>query len=367
MLELHSLSLTAGAFALHEVSFAVPAGGYGVVVGPAGAGKTTLLEAIAGLRPGVRGRVVVGGEEVTRRPPEERGVGLVYQHAHLFPHLNVLENATYGARRAAGGAELARSLLERFGAASLAHRRVESLSGGERQVVALARALAVRPRLLLLDEPFGALDPGRRHAVRAALRALHREWGLTTLHVTHDFDEADVLGEVMVVLEAGRVRQVGTPAELFRRPASAAVAEFLGAENVLAGVVRERGAGQGRREAEGEQAGAPELLTVDAGPLVLQAVGEREAGPVHVVIRAADIVVELPGTAPARHETSARNSFRARVVERAGSRGAVTRLTLDAGGVPLVAAITTLSADELGIAEGDEVVASVKALAVHLC
>src|SRR5690606_28275472 len=228
-LDLCSLSLTAGAFVLHDVSFVVPAGGYGVVIGPAGAGKTTLLEAIAGLRPRAGGTVSIGGEDVTRLPPEERGVGLVYQHAHLFPHLSVAANVAYGAA-GAEGARQSLALLARFDAAGLADRRVESLSGGERQLVALARALASRPRLLLLDEPFGALDPRRRRAVRATVRALQRELALTTLHVTHDFAEAGVLGDLLVVLEGGRVRQVGAPAEVFRRPASSAVAEFLGAE-----------------------------------------------------------------------------------------------------------------------------------------
>ncbi|MHB1225148.1 MAG: ATP-binding cassette domain-containing protein [Gemmatimonadaceae bacterium] len=361
MLDLRSLSITAGAFALDDVTFSVPAGAYGVVIGPAGAGKTTLLEAIAGLRAGARGSVWVGGEDVSRRPPEERGVGLVYQHAFLFPHLSVEANAAYGAGDAAG-AERARALLARFGVADLARRRVDTLSGGERQLVALARALASRPRLLLLDEPFGALDPARRRAVRATVRGLQREWGLTTLHVTHDFDEAGVLGDVLVVLEGGRVRQVGAPAEVFRRPASPAVAAFLGAENVFAGVVR--AVAGGRPPSGGAE---PGLLVVDVGPITLHAVGEREPGAVHVVMRADDVVIERPAAGDAAERpTSARNAFRGRVVERAGA-GAVTHVTLDVAGLPLVAALTTRSADELGLRAGDEVVARVKALAVHLC
>ncbi len=375
MLQLRGLTLTAGAFKLDDVSFTVPSGSYGVVIGPAGAGKTTLLEAIAGLRRVVRGSIVIGGEDVSRLPPESRSVGLVYQHAHLFPHLSVSANVAYGTAGEAGVHE-AVSLLSRFGASELADRRVGSLSGGERQLVALARALASRPRLLLLDEPFGALDPGRRRVVRAAVRTLQREWALTTLHVTHDFAEADVLGDVLVVLEGGRVRQVGEPAEVFRRPASAALAGFLGAENVLAGVVRggDDASFMGSVSSSASSLLLPNqqptenrLLGVDVGPLLILAVGDRAAGPVHVVIRAGDIVIERPlSTGVVHPATSARNVFAGRVTGRA-SAGAVTEVMLDVSGVSLVAALTTRSADELELAEGDEVVASVKALAVHLC
>lgn len=225
-LHVGSLSVTAGAFRLREVAFSVPAGERCVVVGPAGAGKTTLLETIAGLRPAVAGAVRLDGHDVTRLPPEARRIGLVYQHAYLFPHLEVLANVSYGA----ADRVLPAKLLHMLGAGQLAGRAVGELSGGERQLVALARALATRPRLLLLDEPFGALDPGARRAARTALGALQREWGLTTVHVTHDLAEAEVVGDVMVVLDAGRVRQVGPVVEVIRRPASAWVAEFLGVE-----------------------------------------------------------------------------------------------------------------------------------------
>ena len=164
------LSARAGSFRLADITFEVPKGEYGIVIGPAGAGKTTLLETIGGIVPVTGGSVVLGGRDVTALPPDARGVGLVYQHAYLFPHLSVEANIAYGASDAAIGRELS----QRFGASELLGRDVRSLSGGERQLVALARALARRPSVLLLDEPFSALDPRRRASVRRELRAVHR-------------------------------------------------------------------------------------------------------------------------------------------------------------------------------------------------
>ena len=231
MIETRALDARAGAFALRDISIALPRGAWGIVLGPAGAGKTTFLETIAGVRRVQKGFVLLRGNDVTQVAPEYRALGIVYQHGYLFPHLSVDDNIRYGTRDVA----YADAMAERLGASSLRDRAVPSLSGGERQIVALARALAPRPDILLLDEPFAALDPRRRTHVRRVLRGLQRELGMTVLHVTHDFAEAGTLGDYAILLEGGRVIQSGPPAELFRRPATAAVAEFLGAENVYAG------------------------------------------------------------------------------------------------------------------------------------
>ena len=145
------------------------------------------------------------GCQPSRAHPELRNLGLVYQHAYLFPHLSVEANIAYGA----AGADVAREVATRIGAWSFRGRAVDSLSGGERQLVALARALAHRPSILLLDEPFSALDPRRRETTRRELRRLHREWGMTVLQVTHDFTEAGLLGDVAILLDGGRVLQSG--------------------------------------------------------------------------------------------------------------------------------------------------------------
>ena len=349
MIEAIDLAARVGRFALHDVSFAVPTGAYATVIGPAGAGKTTLLETIAGVVRITGGALCLDGREMRGVAPERRPVGLVYQHAYLFPHLSVAQNVSYGAPDAAA----AREAADLVGATSLFDRRVDTLSGGERQVVALARALARRPRVLLLDEPFGALDPRRRATVRQAVRRAHRDWGLTTLHVTHDFAEAELLGDLTVVLDGGRVLQRGTPEAVFRRPASAYVAEFLGAENVYAGMVRTSEAG-----VHGDASREVEFAS---GALVLHAVTAVRDGSAHAVIRGEEVT--LSADAPA---SSARNVMVARVVEVAPV-GPLTRVTLDVRGTALVALITTQSAESMRLREGETVYASIKATAVHLC
>lgn len=359
MIRLSDVVARKGRFVLEGVNVALAAGEYGVVIGPAGSGKTTLLEVIAGLLSPVSGRVEVHGADARRLAPEDRHLSLVYQHAYLFPHLSVRENVAYGA----ADAHTLREVEERLEVGAFYSRDVLGLSGGERQIVALARALARRPRLLLLDEPFSALDPRRRTLVRREVRQLHRDWGLTTVQVTHDFAEAGMLGDRAILLDAGRVLQQGTPAEVFRRPASPYVAEFLGAENVFAGVARELGE-VSPDWVEGDPAiysSGHRAFAFETDGLTLYAVGDFAGGAGHAVIRAEEITI-----ARDQIHDSARNRFSGRVVE-VQTLGALTRVTLDVRGVPLVAALTTRSALELRLEKGLAVVASFKAMAVHLC
>ena len=367
MIGVRNLGARVGAFHLRDITFDVPTGRYGVVIGPAGSGKTTLLEAIAGLTPLVSGDVSLGSRAVTREPPEERGIGIVYQHGYLFPHLSVAENINYGA---ANTMPAAQEVTRRLGIVELVDRHVQSLSGGERQLVALARALARRPPVVLLDEPFSALDPKRRALARREVRALHREWGFTALQVTHDFTEAGLLGDVAILLDAGRVLQYGAPDEVFRRPATPYIAEFLGAENVLAGTVRVlqdappdfiTGDATPGTLVPADLAAGYHALEFEAAALKIYTVGSAASGSAYAVIRAEE--VSIARTAPA---TSARNVFRGRIME-LSTLGALARVALDVDGTPLVAALTARSADELALREGEEVWASFKALAVHLC
>lgn len=354
MIEACGLSASVGTFTLHDVTFTVPAGGYGVAIGPAGAGKTTLLETIAGLVSPRTGTLRLNGRDVRGVPPEHRGVGFVYQHGYLFPHLTVAENVAYGAASEATSSEM----TQRLEVEPLLGRDVRSLSGGERQLVALARALARRPAILLLDEPFAALDARRRDRVRREVQAIHRDSALTVLHVTHDFAEAGMLGDVAILLDQGRVLQEGVPEQLFRRPASPWVAEFLGAENVFAGVVRVLG--DTPASGTGTDAGALEV-EFRTGTLVIHGLAVVPDGPANAVIRAEEILVSRE-----EQTSSARNRFRGRITE-SSTVGALTRLTIDVDGTPVVAAITARSARELDLAVGDNAFASFKAMAVHFC
>ncbi|HJQ20758.1 MAG TPA: ATP-binding cassette domain-containing protein [Gemmatimonadaceae bacterium] len=357
MIALDAVSARVGDFVLEDVTFAVPQGAYGIVIGPTGAGKTTLVEAIAGLVPITKGRLVLGDSDLTRAPPELRRLSIVYQHAYLFPHLTVRENVAYGSI----GTKITVEMLERFGLGEVSGRDVRVLSGGERQLVAIARALARRPEVLLLDEPFAALDPRRRVAVRRELRTIYFERRFTVLQVTHDFHEAGLLGDIGIVLDRGRVLQVGRPEELFRKPSSPVVADFLGAENVFAGVAKPI-----RDESpDWTPARDPEdvehAVAFTTGSITLYALGHVIPGTAHAVIRADEVSLSrVPSS------SSLRNQFHGVVTELAPA-GAITRVTLDVNGLPLVAAVTTRSVQELQLAVGAEVFAAFKATAVHLC
>jgi molybdopterin-binding protein len=346
-----------GRFEIAGVSFALPDGAYGVVIGPAGSGKTTVLEMIAGLVPVDAGTVMVAGVDVTRTPPEHRHLAIVYQHAHLFPHLDVTANVRYGAR----DNSLADDYAARFGVAAMGSRDIRSLSGGERQLVALARALASEPRVLLLDEPFAALDPRTRAAARRALKVAQAERNLTVLHVTHDFTEAGSLGDLAVLLDRGRVVQSGPPAGVFHKPATAHAASFLGAENIFAGVARPiRDTSPDWTEASAD-AYEEHAVALSVGSLTLYAIGDALPGPINAVLRAEEVAISTEPSA-----SSIRNQFRG-VVSEIAPAGAITRVTVDVAGTPIVAALTSRSVDELGLAAGRDVVVAFKATAVHLC
>jgi len=223
--------------ALRDVSVAIPEGSLTALLGPSGSGKSTLLRVIAGLEAPDSGQVLIGDEDVTGQPARERGVGMVFQHYAAFKHMTVYDNVAFGlAIRKRPKAEIARrvhELLELVQLEGLAKRYPAQLSGGQRQRMALARALAVEPSVLLLDEPFGALDARVRQELRAWLRRLHDEVHVTTIIVTHDQEEAMEVAGQIVVLNDGRVEQVGSPRELYEQPANEFVMSFVGPVNRL--------------------------------------------------------------------------------------------------------------------------------------
>ncbi len=225
-------------FAVESFSHGFAAGKITTVLGPSGSGKSTALAMVAGLKQPDAGRVLLDGLDLSDVPPEKRDFGMVFQNYSLFPHLNVQQNVEFGLRvRRLAKAERRRRALETLELARIAHlasRRIHEISGGEQQRVAMARALAIRPKVLLMDEPLSALDAKLREELRGELLGLLHELAITTIYVTHDQTEAMSLGHELIILNRGRIEQTGPPNELYLHPANLFVANFLGDSNVFA-------------------------------------------------------------------------------------------------------------------------------------
>jgi len=271
-IEIEAVSKNFGVFAaLSDVSLKVPSGELVALLGPSGSGKTSLLRIIAGLETPDRGRILFNGEEATQRHVQERKVGFVFQHYALFRHMTVFDNIAFGLtvkpKKSRPGKEAIRdkvySLLKLIQLEQLSDRYPGQLSGGQRQRVALARALAVEPQVLLLDEPFGALDAKVRLELRRWLRRLHDEIHVTSVFVTHDQEEALEVADRIVVMNQGRIEQQGTPSEVYDRPATPFVFDFLGNVNLFQGRVNE-----GTAQMGGMQLDAPEHAAVSDAPAV---------------------------------------------------------------------------------------------------
>ena len=329
-----------------------------VLFGPSGAGKTTLLRCLAGLEPLDGGSIDFAGSRWNDGarivvPARHRSIGYLFQDHALFPHLDVAANVAFGLRAVARADRPARveRALSAAHAGHLASRRVPQLSGGEGQRVALARALAPDPALLLLDEPLSALDAATRASLRTQLRLILVEQRIPTIVVTHDRTEALALGDRLVVLVDGRVRQVGTPVEVFDRPADEVVAGVVGVETAVTGTVL---------------AARDGVVQVDvAGRCLSAAVADEESpgtgAPVVVCIRAEDVSLQ---SRRSEAVTSQRNQLDV-TVTRVTVEGALVRVDLDAG-FRLSSYVTRPAREDLGIAEGARLVATFKGQAVHL-
>ena len=262
--------------AVAEASFEVPDGTLSTLLGPSGCGKTTVLRMVAGLEAPSAGRILIGGRDVTALSAAERGVSLVFQSYALFPHMSVLENVAYGLtvagvkRREAH--ECAEEAMAGVGLSGLGARLPSELSGGQQQRVALARALVLRPRVLLFDEPLSNLDARLRRKVRDDIRALQQRLGLTVLYVTHDQHEALAVSDNVIVMRQGEIAQIGTPRDLYERPADGFVADFMGEASLIPAEV---------------EAVADGVAAVRAGDLRLSlpARGIRPGGAVRLAVR----------------------------------------------------------------------------------
>jgi len=237
MIEIKRLSLHLGSFSLKDINLTIEDREYFVILGPTGAGKTILLECIAGLHNIKQGEIWMGGKEITHLTPEERYIGYVPQDYVLFPFLNVKGNITFGLRHSKYSQNEAQermtTLSNMLGISHILNRETRSLSGGEKQRVAIARALAPSPKILLLDEPLSNLDLQTSKHLRLELSRIHRELGVTTLHITHNQVEAEEMADRIAVLNAGKLEQVGKPYDVFFNPGSEMVSDFIGALNIL--------------------------------------------------------------------------------------------------------------------------------------
>jgi len=309
--------------ALEATDLRIEPGTFCTLLGPSGSGKTTLLRIFAGLLEPTGGRVHIGERDVTDVPVQDRGIGFVFQHYALFPHLSVAQNLAYPLRiQRIGKAERnerVREILHLIDLDGLGDRKPHELSGGQQQRVAVGRALVYRPKVLLLDEPLGALDRKLRQQLGHDLRRIQRELGTTTVYVTHDQEEAFLLSDQVVVMNHGRIRQIGSPESVYARPRDLFVANFLGDTNILEGLVESVGGGVGE---------------LRIGEALVRCAAEVEVAPAMSAfcsVRPED--VRVSPSAPAEAVTTL---GRARVVDRVfmGSR---TRLRLDHGAGQLVA------------------------------
>jgi ABC-type Fe3+/spermidine/putrescine transport system ATPase subunit len=338
------------------------------VIGPNGAGKSTLLLAVSQLIRPERGEIRFRGEPLAPRAAlaYRRRLALVLQDPLLFD-ASVFENVALGLRfRGLGGRQVTARVedwLERLGIAPLRQRRARTLSGGEAQRVSLARALALNPDLLLLDEPFSALDAPSRARLLDDYHSLVSTTSITTLFVTHDMDEAIWLGDRVAVLLNGQLRQVGTPEAVFSAPADPDIAALVGVETVIAGRVT----GEVRLEGQPPQSG-DRLLSVEAGGFKLEAIGQAALGrPVWLCLRPEAVTLWVGTDAPpagSSARSSGRNRLRGRI-SRMTPQGPLLRVVVDCP-FPIVALITRLSAQEMGLQLGGQVAATFKASAAHL-
>jgi len=343
MIKIENLSVSLGNFNLYDINLNIEENSFFVLMGPTGAGKTVLLEAIAGLVPIKKGSIFIGDRDVTRLAPEKHGVGIMYQDHSLFPHLNVMENIRYGLRYHRIDKNKTdkkiEELVEQLGLSSILDRLPLNLSGGELQRVSLARALAVNPKILLLDEPLSALDPNFRYELRQMLKKIHRTTDVTFLMVTHDFGEAISLAEKAAIIDGGRIVQTGTVDEIFKKPCCNFAADFVGMKNTF----------------PAEFSGTKAVI----GNLEIEMGREIDEPSGHIAIRPEDIILSNE-----KFQSSARNSFKG-IISSIIDLGFFYEIEIMVQDIKFRSVISKGSLFELNIQENSEIFISFKASAIH--
>lgn len=343
-LEVRDLCLDIGGFELSGIGLNAEKGNYLALIGPTGSGKSLLLETVIGFHGPEKGRIILEGKDITYLPPDMRQISIVYQDNMLFPHMDIFENIAYALRKKLKDKKQieieVKQIAGVLGIGELLHRKPATLSGGEKQRAALARSLVVRPKLLLLDEPFSALDARTREKLREMLKKAISEYSTTVLHVTHDFEDVWALATRVVVIRKGEVMQAGDPESVFKRPSPDFVAEFLGT-NVLKGKVKALEGKLTVIEAEGL-----EIYSADPAEL-------REE--VTVSIRPEEVILALSAV-----ESSARNTVRGKVSGIFKKEHLVV-VEVETGSAEIKAVITPTSCEMLDLEPGREIYAVFKA------
>lgn len=343
MIRVKNLYVELKEFSLKNINISVERNQFFVLIGPTGAGKTVLLEAIAGLVRIKSGKIIIGKRDITHLPPEKRGISIVYQDYALFPHLTVLNNIIYGLHyhrvEKQEKNRRIKELVQQLNLDPLLHRYPGTLSGGELQRVSLARALVIHPDILLLDEPLSALDPGFREEIRMHLKRLHKTSNSTFIMVTHDFSEAISLGDKVAVINNGRIEQTGEINDIFERPHSKFVADFVGIKNIFLVNYKDTKAIIG-------------VLEIETGREWSQDKG-------YIAIRPEDIVISNTPLS-----SSMRNNFQGRVSS-VIDKGLFYEVNVSVENVNFTSFITKKSLFDLRISEGSNVYIAFKATAIH--
>ena len=348
MIRVENLSNNWGDFSLRDISLNIKENEYFIILGPTGAGKTLLLEIIAGLYFPKEGKVVINGKDVTFVNPEHRGLGFVYQDFALFPHLNVKKNIEYGLKiRKVPEEEREKKISELVKLLKIKHlllRDTTTLSGGEKQKVSLARALAINPKIILMDEPFSALDENTKARLISDMKELHKRGGITFIHVTHSQEEAMLLADRIGIMMGGTIVQVGNPEEIFYKPVSKEIAQFVKIENIWEGKIVEK------KE--------DEMIIEVNGKKIVALPGHFNMGDsVRLIIRPEDIIL-------GKGNTSARNEFKGKVIS-VIKHGFYHIVRIDCG-FQVEAAVTKQSIENLNIIEGANINIFFKATALQV-
>ncbi|APG24997.1 MULTISPECIES: ABC transporter ATP-binding protein [Syntrophotalea] len=351
LLEIRDLYVDLGEFSLRGASLAVEKGKYCCLIGDSGAGKSILLETIIGSFNPLRGQILLHGQDITKWSPERRKMGIVYQDYMLFPHLNIFDNIAFGMKLQKMSRKQVKTkvcdISARLGIENLLHRDINTLSGGEQQRAALARALVADPKVLLLDEAFSALDVASRERMRSLLRQLVKDLDVTVLHVTHDMEDVWALADQVAVLHDGQILQTGSPEHVFNCPRPGFVAHFLGARNILQGRVLDCDP-SGLTHIE---AGKARFYSIDHAP-----VGQQ----ILVSVRPEEL-----GLAREQPRGTLRNHLPAEIV-RMERRGPLVWVTGQADGFCLQAAVTVMGAREQDLKPGDTAIFSFSATSLRI-